>query len=74
MIVAVLIFGRGGGVLSYEGVQHIRHPEPMHDPLWNHIVLGTAGTAMPCFGRNGCITDTWRPETQKGLRLVNATP
>lgn len=43
LIVAVLIFGLGGGVSFYEGVQHIRHPEPMHDPFWNYVVLGFAG-------------------------------
>lgn len=42
LIVAVLIFGLGGGVSMYEGVQHIRHPEPMRDPKWNYIVLGLA--------------------------------
>lgn len=42
LIVAVLIFGLGGGVSFYEGVQHIRHPEPMTDPTWNYIVLGAA--------------------------------
>jgi cation diffusion facilitator family transporter len=43
LIVAVLVFGMGGGVSFYQGVQHVRHPEPMHDPLWNYIVLGVAG-------------------------------
>ena len=43
LIVAVLIFGLGGGVSFYEGVLHIRHPEQMHDPLWNYVVLGVAG-------------------------------
>src|SRR4051794_33553869 len=42
LIVAVLIFGLGGGVSFYEGVQHIRHPEPLTDPKWNYIVLGAA--------------------------------
>ena len=42
LIVAVLIFGLGGGLSFYEGVQHIRHPEPLHDPIWNYIVLGAA--------------------------------
>jgi cation diffusion facilitator family transporter len=42
LIVAVLIFGLGGGVSFYEGVQHVRHPEPMKDPLWNYVVLGFA--------------------------------
>jgi cation diffusion facilitator family transporter len=42
LIVAVLIFGLGGGVSFYEGVLHIRHPEPMRDPMWNYVVLGAA--------------------------------
>ncbi|WPG35731.1 cation diffusion facilitator family transporter [Variovorax sp. EBFNA2] len=42
LIVAVLIFGLGGGVSFYEGIQHIRHPEPMRDATWNYVVLGLA--------------------------------
>lgn len=42
LIVAVLIFGLGGGISFYEGVQHIRRPEPMRDPTWNYIVLAAA--------------------------------
>ena len=42
LIVAVLIFGLGGGVSFYEGVQHIQRPEPLHDPMWNYVVLGVA--------------------------------
>jgi cation diffusion facilitator family transporter len=42
LIVAVLIFGLGGGVSFYEGVQHIRSPDPLHDPTWNYAVLGIA--------------------------------
>jgi len=42
LIVAVLIFGLGGGVSFYEGVRHIRDPQPLHDPTWNYVVLGAA--------------------------------
>lgn len=42
LIVAVLIFGIGGGVSFYEGIDHIRHPEPLQDPTWNYVVLGAA--------------------------------
>src|SRR5450631_2726958 len=42
LIVAVLIFGLGGGLSFYEGLVHIRHPEPMRDPMWNYVVLGIA--------------------------------
>jgi cation diffusion facilitator family transporter len=42
LIVAVLIFGLGGGISFYEGLMHIRHPVPLHDPTWNYAVLGAA--------------------------------
>lgn len=42
LIVAVLIFGIGGGLSIYEGIIHILHPEPMTDPFWNYVVLGAA--------------------------------
>ena len=42
LIVAVLIFGLGGGISIYEGVQHMLHPEPLTAPFWNYIVLGAA--------------------------------
>jgi cation diffusion facilitator family transporter len=42
LIVAVLIFGLGGGVSFYEGIQHIRQPEPMRDATWNYVVLAAA--------------------------------
>ena len=42
LIVAVLIFGLGGGISLYEGVQHMRAPEPLTDPFWNYTVLGAA--------------------------------
>lgn len=42
LIVAVLIFGLGGGISFYEGVLHIRRPQPLADPTWNYVVLGVA--------------------------------
>ena len=43
LIVAVLIFGLGGGISFYEGIQHVRNPVALTDPFWNYIVLGAAG-------------------------------
>jgi cation diffusion facilitator family transporter len=43
LIVAVLIFGLGGGVSLYEGVMHMRHPTPLEDPTWSYVVLAAAG-------------------------------
>jgi cation diffusion facilitator family transporter len=38
-IVSILIFGLGGGLSIYQGILHIRHPEPLTNPSWNYIVL-----------------------------------
>ncbi len=42
LIVAVLIFGLGGGISFYEGVRHVLDPVPLEDPFWNYIVLAAA--------------------------------
>jgi cation diffusion facilitator family transporter len=42
LMVAVLIFGVGGGLSIFEGVQHMLDPEPMGDPFWNYVVLACA--------------------------------
>ncbi len=42
LIVALFIFAIGGGMSIYEGVTHVRHPEPLTDPRWNYGVLGLA--------------------------------
>jgi cation diffusion facilitator family transporter len=42
LIVAILLFGIGGGLSVYEGLSHIRHPEELQNPLWNYLVLGVA--------------------------------
>lgn len=41
-VVAVLIFGVGGGISLYEGIKHILHPAELHDPTLNYIVLAIA--------------------------------
>ncbi len=42
LIVAVLIFGLGGGISIYEGILHLINPSPLEDPFWSYIVLGLA--------------------------------
>ncbi len=42
LIVAVLIFGVGGGISTYEGILHMLHPAPLQDPTWSYVVLGLA--------------------------------
>jgi cation diffusion facilitator family transporter len=43
LIVAVLIFGIGGGLSAYQGVSYIVHPRPLGDPFWGYLVLAAAG-------------------------------
>jgi cation diffusion facilitator family transporter len=42
LIVAVLIFGVGGGVSIYEGVLHLIDARPLADPGWSYAILGAA--------------------------------
>ena len=41
-VVAILIFATGAGLSIYEGVRHIRVPEPLRSPLINYVVLAIA--------------------------------
>ena len=38
-VVAILIFGVGGGMSMYEGILHILRPNPLENPTWNYVVL-----------------------------------
>jgi len=42
LIVAVLIFGVGGGISAYQGILHLLNPQEMGDPTWNYVVLAAA--------------------------------
>ncbi|MFA4964698.1 MAG: cation diffusion facilitator family transporter [Thermoleophilia bacterium] len=42
LIVAVSIFGIGGGMSIYEGLTHIEHPSPLENPTINYVVLALA--------------------------------
>jgi cation diffusion facilitator family transporter len=43
LMVAVLIFGFGGGMSMYEGIVHLHHPEPRRgSPVSNYVVLAAS--------------------------------
>jgi cation diffusion facilitator family transporter len=42
LIVAVSIFGIGGGMSLYEGISYLQHPSAMENPWPNYIVLAIA--------------------------------
>lgn len=42
LIVAIVLFGVGGGISLYEGIIHLRTPAELSDPTGNYIVIGLA--------------------------------
>lgn len=42
LLVAVYIFGVGGGLAVYEGISHLKHPEIPTHPGWSYAVLALA--------------------------------
>ncbi|MCP3902606.1 MAG: cation transporter [Planctomycetes bacterium] len=42
LVVAMIIFGAGGGISIYEGIKHLVHPRPITNPTLNYWVLGIA--------------------------------
>ena len=70
LIVAVLIFGLGGGVSQYQGVLRVLEPEPepLNDPNWNYVVLAGAaafegasiGIALVQFRKEKGSRPFWR--------------
>jgi cation diffusion facilitator family transporter len=42
LIVAMILFGLGGGFSMYEGIAHLAHPEVPKNPAWNYAVLAIA--------------------------------
>ncbi len=40
LIVAIVLFGVGGGISLYEGIIHLQHPAELGNPFWNYVVLG----------------------------------
>ena len=42
LIVAMVVFGVGGGMSVYEGLLSLRHPHDVTDLKWNYIVLAIA--------------------------------
>ena len=39
LVVAIVLFGVGGGMSMYEGITHLQHPVEVGDPTWNYVVL-----------------------------------
>jgi len=67
-VVSLLFFAMGGGFSIYEGIEHLRNPEQVKDPIWNYVVLAIAFifdglsfiTAMKEFNRQRGATPFWQ--------------
>jgi cation diffusion facilitator family transporter len=55
LIVAVSIFGIGGGMSIYEGITHIQHPASLESPTINYVVL-----ALAAFFESISFSVAWR--------------
>jgi cation diffusion facilitator family transporter len=42
LVVAMLLFGVGGGMSIYEGIVHLVHPHPLESPFWSYVSLAIA--------------------------------
>src|SRR5262249_48251381 len=45
LVVAIMLFGIGGGMAVYEGITHFLHPRPLTNPTASYIVLAIAFVA-----------------------------
>ena len=39
LVVAIILFGLGGGMSMYEGIIHILHPSELEKAFWNYVTL-----------------------------------
>jgi cation diffusion facilitator family transporter len=42
LVVAIVLFGVGGGLAFYEGIEHILNPHPIENPIVSYVVLAVA--------------------------------
>ncbi len=68
LVVAITIFGIGGGMAVYEGLEHIAHPRAIENVGWNYAVLliailfegGSWLLAFRAFRAQAAGRSTWR--------------
>jgi len=68
LIVAMLLFGLGGGLAIYEGAERLLHPEPLKDPRWSYAVLAVAAV----FDGNSfrvAVLELWRNRGTAGFLM-----
>jgi len=69
LIVAVLIFGVGGGVSAYEGVLNVIQPPPLQSATWNYWILACAALFEGC-SLAVALRKFWRDKGQDSFWLA----
>ena len=66
LIVAVLIFGVGGGVSVYEGILRLLDPRPLEDAGWNYVdPRRCGGCSRARAWRSRCASSSARSATRR---------
>jgi cation diffusion facilitator family transporter len=66
MMVALMLFSLGGAFSVYEGVQRLRHPEAVHDPLIALVVLGVS-VALEAMSLRGALHEIRKTQGERTL-------
>jgi len=66
LLVAVSIFGIGGGMSVYEGISHLYHPSALENPTVNYIVLAFA-MAVEGWSFSIAIRHFWKAKGEMGV-------
>lgn len=66
LIVAIVLFGFGGGVSAYEGIRHLLHPGELRDATWAYVVIGVA-FAFEGSSWTIALRELWHEKGDKSL-------
>ena len=74
LLVAVYIFGVGGGLALYQGISHLLHPVPTTGLGWNYAVLALGAVFDYCSWRISCreLFSRRNPEDSTWDVIVNS--
>ncbi len=65
LLVAVSIFGIGGGMSVYEGISHLYHPSALENPTVNYLVLAFA-MAVEGWSFSVALRHFWKAKGEMG--------
>jgi cation diffusion facilitator family transporter len=66
MMVALMLFMLGGAFSVYEGIQRLRHPEEVHNPVIALVVLGLS-VALESLSLRGALKEIRKTQGDRGL-------